>query len=371
MGRVLLEVLRISSLALLVTVSLCPPYPFPAATRPNLAVIMPGMTVSNASAGGRAVTGVPVQEAAERGSPVETTTLTKGDLSVVFRDNSRSPQYLSGIASLINIKDAKDFDAFDPDTTGASAGLNFEHLISGHSNPANRFSPRKGKYLLYRLSDGDSAVLVRNREDSPWAISSSYRYTLREPHYIDVDFHCQAHEPGLFGARGYAILFFGTYMNDVADVPIYFLGVDQPGGTEKWIAGDAPNTHPDWDHGGTYRNLLAQDLQYDPDHNLKLNLWSYDYPRFTKPFYFGLSARNMVFLIMFNKAWTEEDEIRLSLFKFKLPKLQRPAWDFQYVIHKVTEGKEYGFKARLVWKKFVSPEDCLHEYQTWFASLGK
>lgn len=116
---------------------------------------------------------------------------------------------------------------------------------------------------------------------------------------------------------------------------------------------------------------MAQDLQYDPDHNFKINIWSYDYPRFTKPFYYGLSAHNMVFLIMFNKAWSEEDEIRFSLFKFKLPRLPRPAWDFQYVVHKATEGKDFGFKARVVWKKFVSPEDCLHEYHTWLAGLQK
>ena len=53
------------------------------------------------------------------------------------------------------------------------------------------------------------------------------------------------------------------------------------------------------------------------------------------------------------------------------PTTPRPAWDFQYVIHNVQEGKEYGFKARLVWKKFVSPEDCLKEYETWSASVAK
>lgn len=33
----------------------------------------------------------------------------------------------------------------------------------------------------------------------------------------------------------------------------------------------------------------------------------------------------MVFQIMFDRAWSEADEVRFSLFKFKLPKLQRPA----------------------------------------------
>ena len=31
-------------------------------------------------------------------------------------------------------------------------------------------------------------------------------------------------------------------------------------------------------------------------------------------------------------------------------------------------GAEYGFRGRLVWKKFVSAEDCVNEYEQWFAA---
>jgi hypothetical protein len=39
-------------------------------------------------------------------------------------------------------------------------------------------------------------------------------------------------------------------------------------------------------------------------------------------------------------------------------------------LRKIEDKKEYGFKARLVWKKFVSPEDCQKEYETWAAAMG-
>ena len=55
----------------------------------------------------------------------------------------------------------------------------------------------------------------------------------------------------------------------------------------------------------------------------------------------------MVFILMFNKMHSEEDEIRFSLFKFKVPRVPRPAWDFQYAIRKIEEKQEYGFKAAL------------------------
>ena len=75
----------------------------------------------------------------------------------------------------------------------------------------------------------------------------------------------------------------------------------------------------------------------------------------------------MALILMFDKMQSREDEIRFSLFKFKVPRHPRPAWDFQHVINRVEAGRQYGFRRRLVWKKFKSAEDCRREYQTWSA----
>ena len=296
---------------------------------------------------------------------VETATLAAGDLKALLRDNSHSPQILSGLESLTNERDAPGFDAFDPDVPGASAGLNFEHIIAGHNNRHNAFAPRQGRYTLHVGADGRSVALVRRREDDPWAMSSKLIYRMAPPHAIDVDFRCTPHDAALFGARGYAILFFANYMHDVADVAPHFRGIDRPGGSEQWIAADAPPGHRDWNQGGTYRSAPANELAYDDDHNFKLNSWSYDYPRFTRPFYFGRAARGMTLALMFDRLHSTDDEVRFSLFKFKVPRRPRPAWDFQYVIRGVCSNREYGFRARLVWKKFVGPDECLHEYLAW------
>jgi hypothetical protein len=303
-------------------------------------------------------------------NPLETINISEADLKVVLRDNSRSPKVLSGVDALFNLKEAPTFDAFDPDSGGASAGLNFEHIISGHKSPNNAFTPRNGKFELFASEGSKSARLVRKREDEPWAMSSVLTYTLIRPHYIDVNFRVVPHDARLFGKRGYAILFFANYMNDVAETALHFRGLPGANQPEQWIAADAPPGPADWNQGGTYRSAPASDLTYDADHNFKLNNWSYDYPRFTKPFYFGRAAHDMVFMMMFDKMYTPEDEIRFSLFKFKLKRFPRPAWDFQYVVHKIQEGKEYGFKARLVWKRFDSHQDCLREYATWQSAHG-
>lgn len=299
------------------------------------------------------------------GEKKTTVNIESGDLTVLFRDNSASPGILSGIQSLFNNRGLDRFDAYDPNSRGASAGMNFEHIISGHRNVSNKFTPRHGRYGLYQPPEKNSVVLMRHREDSPWDVSSTFSYGVTNPHYIDVEFRCQAHSPALFGERGYAIFFFANYMNDVEQIPLNFLGVEHPGGPETWIAADAPKGHPDWNSGGTYRHLEAEPLEYDKDVEFRLNSWSYDYPRFTKPFYYGRAKSGMVLILMFNKTSSQDDQIRFSLFKFKVPMDPRPAWDFQYVVNRVERGREYGFKGRLVWKRFVSAEDCLKEYEKW------
>ena len=65
--------------------------------------------------------------------------------------------------------------------------------------------------------------------------------------------------------------------------------------------------------------------------------------------------------MMFDRAYNPRDEIRFQPVQFKLAKFPRPAFDWQYVIHDVRAGEEYGFRARMVWKKFVSADDCRQE----------
>ena len=158
--------------------------------------------------------------AAQEGEQVQSARIERGELAVTFRDNSQSPQELSGIDALFNIKHAANYDAYDPDTRGASAGLNFEHIISGHESPNNKFAPRHGRYTLHKQPDGKSMLLVRRADDCPWKVASTLEYVVNEPHYIDFTFRCTPQDASLFGSRGYAVFFFANYMNDVEDVSL-------------------------------------------------------------------------------------------------------------------------------------------------------
>ena len=297
--------------------------------------------------------------------------LKHGKLSVRLADNSRSPQVLSGLQSLFHADEAA-YDAFDPEGRGSSAGLNFEHIISGHADEDNRFTPRHGRYDLTVDAERHAAELVRREEDSPWGVASRLRYELVEPHYVDFEFRCRFGDVVKLGQRGYAVFFFADYMNQVADVALHFRGKESADGEETWIRADARAGHVDYNGGGTYRAVDAEPLEYDADHNFKLNLWSYDWPRYTEPFYYGRADKGMTLILMFDRRRTEVDEIRLSLFKFKVREaVRKPAWDFQYVVHEAEAGREFGFRGRLVWKKFTSPDDCRAEYVRWRHALDR
>jgi len=189
---------------------------------------------------------------------IQTLRIECGNLSVLLRDNSLSPGILSGLDSLFSKTDAPDFDAFDPDDRGASAGLNFEHIICGHSNQFNAFTPRRGRYELFKQPQDCSAMLVRKAEDEPWAMSSSLKYTVIAPSSIDFEFECRSHQKELFGSRGYAVLFFANYMNDVEDVAIHFRGVPGPGKAEQWIKA----VRRLWDDKLYFEQLSAASVTY-------------------------------------------------------------------------------------------------------------
>jgi len=290
--------------------------------------------------------------------------MSAGDLRVAAWDNTYSPNRLSGIRSLLNLRDAPDYDAF-------RVALNFEHVISGHRGPRNDFSPRHGPYRLKQIT-GTGVEWSRRAKDSPWSLESTMTLSLAPPNAIDFRFSCTPGDAELFGRFGYALLFWANYMNSLTDIDMHFLGITGPDSEEQWVSVQAPRTDYLHRHGGVYRSRDSKRLPIDDDHKSPWSVVSYDYPRFTRPFYYARADRGMVLIMMFDRMLTAEDEIRFAMYRFQVkPESRRPAWDFQYVIRRVESGRRYGFRGRLVWKKFESAADCQSEYERWAAALSR
>ena len=273
-----------------------------------------------------------------------------GRLKGRVRDNSGSPEVLSGIQSLVYMDGDQHFEAF-------RAGWNLEYVFSGHRDDQNRFAPRRHPYQVCRESEGDSVFLVRLASQSPWSVEHVTRLTPAGPHSIDIDFRCRFLDVSRFGARKYAVFFWANYMRELHDAVIHFRGVDGVGEQEQWIRAES---FGGWDVG-TFLQESASILEFDDDHNLAFNLRSFPSPRFTCPLLLSRSAGNMVFILMFDRLKTGDDEFRFSSFP--------PAVDVQYVIHDVRPEHRYGFRARMSWRPWTSEEDCWQEYRSWQAGL--
>ena len=281
------------------------------------------------------------------GRPIEVAGIESGRLRYRVSDNSRSPRVLNGLGSLGYLKEGDEpLEAF-------RAGLNLEHVYSGHRDDHNRFSPRRHPYLLCRERDGPSVFLVRLASQSPWSVEHVTRLTPSPPHSIDIDFRCRFLDVSRFGSRGYAGFFWANYMRERHDAAIHFRGVSDEGEAEQWIRAESPGR---WDLG-TYLDSGASALEFDSDHNMAVNLRSFPAPRFTRPFLFSRSSDDMVLILMFDRLQTGIDEIRFSNFP--------PAVDFQYVIHGLEPGRRYGFRARMSWRPWTTREDCLEEFRAW------
>jgi pimeloyl-ACP methyl ester carboxylesterase len=277
-------------------------------------------------------------------------------------------------------------------------GLNFEHIFNGvdsydmpygiYDQGRSRFSPRKDPCKLV-IHSPKSASLIWIAEDSVWGMNTEMRYTLKGPHYIDLECYLVPREYHSY--RGWLSTFWASYMNHTKDRKIYFYGIDLSTGREGWITW-GENLEQNGFEGGVISHVNAPDLPYDPE------VYSGDIvadanKKFVMPFYFGLvdgdgvdsegegisdgeiwtgsnDADAMVYIMMFD----QDEPIRFCMWNWGPPLgtglPSNPAWDWQYVILDPHLGQEYKYRARLVFKPWRGIEDVVNEYETWLNELS-
>jgi hypothetical protein len=232
------------------------------------------------------------------------------------------------------------------------AGFNLEHIFSGDSM-ADKFEPRRHPMTLTRIDQNtvelhQSATPVSNLES--WT-----RFVLQPPHYLDVEFRCQAH-PSDYFAHGYIGLFWASYINAPEDKHIYFWGNSTQDPSPRWISAFSES------HGSKSTHRSAQDSRtlFFAD-NFSTQFLARDYSdfRFLKPVYYG-RFRNMVLVYMFDN----DPDVRFSQSPTGGGPLN-PAWDFQFIIQPFKFDTTYSFKSRIVYKPFVSATDVIEEFEKW------
>ena len=285
-------------------------------------------------------------------------TFQVGDLTAVIGDNGAKDEHRAGYNGLWSLTHkAEPTNLFVP----AVAGFNLEHIFDGQTIDFGKetklfFEPRNAPMELKRLSDQGAEL---HQPPTPtFQLESWTAFTLRAPHYIDVDFRCRATQHVF--ERGYIGLFWASYINAPEDRGIYLRN------KQGWQQFCTPVHN---NQSTVVHEDNRFDLTFNPEHQdcLYKNLSPLKY---SLPLFYGL-FKNQTLLIMFDRT----DGVRFSHSPSgggynAAEQTGNPAWDFQFVIPRYEVLKEYSFRSRLVYRPRCPRTEVLREYELWQASLS-
>ncbi len=285
--------------------------------------------------------------------PESSITIENNNLRVVFVDNeamgSRHRAGYNGIAELYHRY--QDTTIFVPEY----AGFNLEHIFGGDSL-AQLFEPRRHPMKLFRKGENE---IVLYQDATPLSgVESVTTFKVNGPDYIDIIFECVIRNDQFF-KHGYAGLFWASYIQRPKDKKIYFPGRAE-GQQETSLVAAYSEKHG---QNSTHRSITDKNnFFFAQNFNAALASHFSTY-RYTSPFFYGRFG-NMALAFLFES----KDVIRFS----QSPTgggPDSPAWDFQYLIPSPKVGKKYSFRARMVYKPFVSATDIEKEYERWRDSV--
>ena len=280
-------------------------------------------------------------------------TFQAGDLTAVIGDNEaydgRRPGY-NGIHRLVH--------RTRPDPLFGIAGLNHEHIFDGRQDLDGDakvfFEPRNAPITLTRISETEAEL---HQPPTPTFFLESWtRFKLVAPHYIDFTYRCTPHQHAF--RNGYIGLFWASYMNVPENKSLYFR--DDKG----WVQFCTQR------HGGesTVRHVDDRtELAFLPGGRDTLYR-NFSPLRFSDPFYFGVVGTH-VYALMFDR--TEGIRFSHSPSSGGPPSAPNPAWDWQYILPAYEPLREYGYRARAVYREKCPREEIQREFAAWRESLGK
>ena len=270
--------------------------------------------------------------------------LRRGDVEAVVVDNRAVddeilPGHRAGYSGLAALKHVgRRENLFVP----TYAGLNFEHIHDGTTQPREiLFEPRNATMEL-RLIDDHTAELYQPPTPR-WGLESCLRYEILHDGAIEMTLECIPRRESF--RNGYIGLFWASYIDHPESGGIHFLGHPEEGdGAPRWIESISPK------HGVRATHLApddTSDFPHDPNFPLTL-VFNASRLRYDEPWYYGVS-HGMAYAQIFRPS----DKVRLS----QSPSgggNGNPAWDFQILLPDYAVGRRYTFVMRALYVPYVS-----------------
>ncbi len=282
-------------------------------------------------------------------------TFKVGDLTAVIGDNAAHGEHRAGYNGVHQL-----IHRTEPTTlfVPTVAGLNLEHIFDGDQElrdvDAGRkifFEPRNAPMTFKKVSD--SEALLHQEPTPTFKLESWTTFKLVAPHYLDMTFRCKPTQHVF--THKYIGLFWASYINAPEDKSMYFRG------DKRWQQLCTPQHN-------NQSTVVHRDNKFDLKFTEGLGnalFKNLSALKVDEPFFYGLFNKHL-FLLMFDRS----DGIRFTHspsgggYHQKL-ETTNPAWDFQFIIPAYEVMKEYGFRARAVYRERCSREEVLKEYENW------
>jgi len=283
-----------------------------------------------------------------------------GDLTAVIGDNEPYGEHQAGANGIHRlVHRTEPVPLFVP----AVAGFNLEHIFDGDQELRDVgdsrqlfFEPRKAPMTFRRLSESEAELY---QPPTPtFQLESWTRFRLVAPHFIDFSFRCKPTQ-NVF-RHGYIGLFWASYINAPEDKSMYFRG------DQRWQQLCTPRHY----HGSTVvPRDDSLDLTFTSD--LRDTLYKNFSPlRFDEPFFYWLFRQHMLIVMFEDSAGIRFAHSPSGGGTNAELQTTNPAWDFQFIIPAYKVRREYGFRARAVYRERCPRAEVLREFQDWKNTLG-
>jgi hypothetical protein len=172
-----------------------------------------------------------------------------------------------------------------------------------------------------------------------------------------MEFNCIPREDTF--DHGYIGLFWASYIAVENGQGYYYIGIKEGEKEKRWLEHKTPNHN------------VKSTVKYENDQieltfneNFKPTLYNnFSNDLYSYPFYYGIRGK-MVYIIMFDQEGSTRFAHSPNSGSSDTTKFE-PAWDFQYIIPNYKVDEKYGYKARVVYKPFISKDDVISEYEKW------
>jgi len=213
----------------------------------------------------------------------------------------------------------------------------------------------RGRAPLLELVDAHTCALV-HRADVPHPTDVRAFYKVVAPYYVDHTLTLIDRKPMIAADCAFREVSWCCYMNCPEESHINFLS------NGSWFSYISPRHGVGSNIAPAY--VPVGDLEVWPKRGENRPFhWDRIARRFDEPFYYGRLGEMVLILIFDTPLWLRFFCSPSGGGPSLLPGKTCPAWDFEWVIPQAdyAVGREYRFRVRLVYRRYVSNDDVLIE----------